>query len=264
MLEIKFEQVFSNLFFDHSLSLERRLAKLITLVDNPAVSYIELNSIIESLGLNSMTKIPILGVTGPAGAGKSTFIGGLISNFVAENISVAVLAFDPSSKITGGSFLGDRVRSLESLSYPQTYFRSIASRGQSGGLSEICEKVILVLNLFKFDVILIETTGVGQNETDIRDVADKVILLIDSNSGDVIQADKSGIMEIADLIILSKADLNMSQAFENGLLESVRWRNQQTSSSTDVIKLSMKTDESIQTAYLNVLKILKLARGCSK
>ncbi|HUG27191.1 MAG TPA: methylmalonyl Co-A mutase-associated GTPase MeaB [Gemmatimonadales bacterium] len=147
-----------------------------------------------------------IGITGPPGAGKSTVTERLVQAFRAVGDRVAVVAVDPSSPFSGGALLGDRIR-MESVSLdPGVYIRSMASRGSLGGLATSTSEVCDVLDAGGFDRILIETVGVGQSELDVATMADTTVLVLVPESGDGIQALKSGVMEIADLFVVNKAD----------------------------------------------------------
>lgn len=145
-----------------------------------------------------------IGITGAPGAGKSTITYQLIPPFVRAGYQVAVLAVDPTSPFSGGAILGDRIRFDEELK--GTYIRSLASRGSLGGLSRAVPPAVRVLEAAGYDLILIETVGAGQLQVDVRYVADTVVLLLVPEAGDVIQAMKAGIIEIADLYVVNKAD----------------------------------------------------------
>lgn len=147
-----------------------------------------------------------IGITGPPGAGKSTVTERLVQAFRAAGDRVAVVAVDPSSPFSGGALLGDRIR-MESVALdPGVYIRSMASRGSLGGLATSTSEVCDVLDAGGFDRILIETVGVGQSELDVATMADTTVLVLVPESGDGIQALKSGVMEIADLFVVNKAD----------------------------------------------------------
>lgn len=147
-----------------------------------------------------------IGMTGPPGVGKSSLANVLIDNWLGRGRSVGVLAIDPSSPVSGGALLGDRIRIRRSGTDARLFVRSLASRGQEGGLSAVAYPMSLVLAA-AFDIVLIETVGVGQNEVDIASVADTTLLVIQPASGDSIQFLKAGIMEIPHLVVVNKADL---------------------------------------------------------
>jgi GTPase len=148
----------------------------------------------------------ILGVTGPPGGGKSTLVARLIGAYRARGQRVAVIAVDPSSPFTGGAILGDRIRMVDRALDEGVYIRSMASRGHVGGLARATARVAGVLDAIGFDVVLVETVGVGQEEVDVVRVADTVALVTVPGLGDDIQAIKAGVLEIADVLVVNKAD----------------------------------------------------------
>ncbi len=147
-----------------------------------------------------------IGITGPPGAGKSTITSKLASYYRRRNLSVGIIAVDPTSPFTGGALLGDRVRMTDVELDSEVYIRSMASRGSLGGLSKKAREVADILDAAGFDTILFETVGVGQSELDIAGAADTTIVVLVPESGDGIQAMKAGLMEIADFFVLNKAD----------------------------------------------------------
>ncbi len=147
-----------------------------------------------------------VGVTGPPGVGKSSLLNRLVQSYRAAGRSVGVIAIDPSSPRSGGALLGDRARMVLDAADPEVFVRSMASGGQLGGLSRAAGAAVDVLTA-AYDMIFVETTGVGQSETDVEHVTDTVVLVIQPASGDVLQFIKSGIVEIPDIFAINKADL---------------------------------------------------------
>lgn len=148
-----------------------------------------------------------LGLTGSPGAGKSTLLEALTRQLRAQNKTVAVLAVDPSSPLSGGAVLGDRIRMREMAADPGVFIRSMATRGHLGGLAAAAEDALLVMEAAGWDLLLIETTGVGQGEVEIARCADAVAVVLAPGMGDGVQAMKAGVLEIADVLVLNKADL---------------------------------------------------------
>jgi LAO/AO transport system kinase len=148
----------------------------------------------------------VVGLTGPPGVGKSTTTSALVSHLRAAGKRVAVLAVDPSSPYSGGALLGDRVRMGEHATDPGVYIRSVAARGHLGGLSVTTPQAIRVLDAAGFEVILVETVGVGQSEVEIATLADTTVVIMAPGLGDGIQAAKAGILEVADVYVVNKAD----------------------------------------------------------
>ncbi|MCW2946786.1 MAG: transporter [Actinoallomurus sp.] len=180
----------------------RAVARLISLIENASP---QLRPVMAAL--NPLAgKARIIGLTGAPGVGKSTSTSALVRAFRAQGLRVGVLAVDPSSPFTGGALLGDRVRMQDHASDPGVFIRSMASRGHLGGLSWAAPQAIRVLDAAGCDVVLVETVGVGQAEVEIASLADSTIVLVAPGMGDSIQAAKAGILEIADVFVVNKAD----------------------------------------------------------
>jgi LAO/AO transport system kinase len=160
---------------------------------------------------------PIIGITGPPGAGKSTLVNALVNLWAMEGKKVAILAVDPSSAFNMGSLLGDRLRMQALFLKDQVYIRSVSSRGSLGGLSAHIIEMTQVLKHAQFDRIVIETVGVGQSEIEIAGIADTTVVVSVPESGDEIQTLKSGIMEIADIFVVNKSDREGAQSFASYL-----------------------------------------------
>ena len=180
----------------------RALARLLSLVEDesPAV-----RSVIKDL-LPATGGARIIGLTGSPGVGKSTVTSALVGAFRAAGRTVAVLAVDPTSPFSGGALLGDRIRMQEHAADEGVFIRSMASRGHLGGLAASTPQAIRVLDAAGFELIIIETVGVGQAEVAIASLADSVVVLLAPGMGDAIQAAKAGILEVADLFVVNKAD----------------------------------------------------------
>ena len=148
----------------------------------------------------------VIGVTGPPGAGKSTLVDGLVHQARAHGEKVGVLAVDPTSAFTGGAVLGDRIRMQAHHADPDVFIRSVATRGAHGGLTAVARAGVRLLDAVGKSLILVETVGVGQTELDVVDVADVVIVVLVPESGDTVQAMKAGILEVADIFVVNKAD----------------------------------------------------------
>ena len=180
----------------------RALARLLSLVEDASP---RVRSVIKEL-LPYAGGARIIGLTGPPGVGKSTVTGALVSAFRAAGARVAVLAVDPTSPFTGGALLGDRVRMQQHATDEGVFIRSMASRGHLGGLAASTPQAIRVLDAAGFELIIIETVGVGQAEVAIASLADSVVVLLAPGMGDAIQAAKAGLLEVADLFVVNKAD----------------------------------------------------------
>lgn len=181
---------------------QRALSRLITLVEQetPAIPEI-MKAIHPHLG-----KAYSIGVTGPPGAGKSTLVDKLAAAARHRNLSVGIIAADPTSPFSGGAVLGDRIRMQQHYLDPQVFIRSMASRGSRGGLPTTTRNVMKLLDAFGKDIIFVETVGVGQTELDVMETVDTTIVSLVPEAGDTIQTMKAGLMEIADIFVVNKAD----------------------------------------------------------
>ena len=206
----------------------RSVARALTVIEN------DLDGADELLTSLAFTKdAPVIGITGPPGAGKSTLVNALIGNLTAKGFKIAILAIDPTSPFNFGSLLGDRIRMAPHFNHPGVFIRSVATRGSLGGLSAKTIEMTDVLRAAGFDYVLVETVGVGQSEVEIAGLADITLLVLVPESGDEIQNIKSGLMEIADAFIINKADRPDAELFANNLKKIV---NQQKQSNVPVFK----------------------------
>ncbi|HHX87467.1 MAG TPA: methylmalonyl Co-A mutase-associated GTPase MeaB [Firmicutes bacterium] len=181
----------------------RALARAITLVENDDQQKV---GILQKLYPHT-GKAYVIGVTGSPGAGKSSLVDQLLREARRENLSVGVIAVDPTSPFTGGAILGDRIRMQEHALDPGVFIRSVGSRGSLGGLSRSTWEIIQILDAFGKDLVMVETVGVGQSEVDIVKAADTTLVVLTPAAGDSVQTIKAGIMEIADVFVINKADL---------------------------------------------------------
>jgi LAO/AO transport system kinase len=166
-----------------------------------------------------------IGVTGPPGAGKSTLVERLIQAVRPSGRTVGVVAVDPTSPFSGGALLGDRVRMSSVQTDPGVFIRSMATRGSLGGLAGTTEEVATLLDAFGMDVVFLETVGVGQSELDIADQADVTVVVVVPESGDAVQTLKAGLMEIADILVVNKADRNGAEEMARALEDMVGLRS---------------------------------------
>lgn len=166
----------------------------------------------------------VVGITGSAGAGKSTLVDQLVKSHRDRGNKVGVVAVDPSSPISGGALLGDRIRLGSLAGDPGVFFRSLATRGASGGLTDAATATIQVLSAAGFDPVIVETVGAGQAEVDIMRVADTVVVVLTPESGDEIQALKAGMMEIADIFVLNKSDRPAAASMQGHIASLVHMR----------------------------------------
>lgn len=186
------------------------LARLITIIEQDGPKVTEIFQLLPS---NPYKKAYRIGITGPPGAGKSTLIDKLVTAIRSRGFSIGVIAVDPSSAITGGAVLGDRIRMRQHYSDKGVFIRSIATRGSWGGVSKSVPQIADLMDSSGKDIVLIETTGVGQNEVGITEVADIVVVVMVPGLGDNIQLMKAGLVEIADIVVINKADLEGAENF---------------------------------------------------
>jgi LAO/AO transport system kinase len=177
----------------------RAAGKLLSLVESP-----RRNEVLDALGVTSPPRI--LGVTGPPGAGKSTTVAALVGAYREREMRVAVLAVDPSSPYSGGALLGDRIRMAAHINDSDVLIRSVATRGHLGGLAAAVPAAIRLLSALSYDLIVLETVGVGQSEIEIAAIADPTVVILNPGAGDAVQAAKAGLLEVADIVVVNKAD----------------------------------------------------------
>ncbi|OBK47644.1 methylmalonyl Co-A mutase-associated GTPase MeaB [Mycobacterium sp. 1081908.1] len=164
------------------------------------------DEVLASIGSAAELSISVIGITGPPGAGKSTTVGALVGAYRERGCRVAVLAVDPSSPFSGGALLGDRIRMTAHINDSDVLIRSVATRGHIGGLAAAVPAAIRLLGAIGYDVVLLETVGVGQSEIEIAAVADPTIVILNPGAGDAVQAAKAGVLEVADIVAVNKAD----------------------------------------------------------
>jgi len=188
---------------DRALAREpRAVARLISLVEDASP---RLREVAAALAPKT-GRARVIGLTGPPGVGKSTTTSALVAAYRAQGNRVGVLAIDPSSPFSGGALLGDRIRMGEHATDPDVFIRSMATRGHLGGLAWATPQALRVLDAAGYDIVLIETVGVGQSEVDVVALADTTVVLLAPGMGDGIQAAKAGILEVADVFVVNKAD----------------------------------------------------------
>ncbi|WP_135456858.1 methylmalonyl Co-A mutase-associated GTPase MeaB [Mycobacterium sp. DL99] len=177
---------------------QRAVGRLLSLVESDRRD--------EVLAVLSAASPRVIGVTGPPGAGKSTTVGALVGAYRDRGLRVAVLAVDPSSPYSGGALLGDRIRMAAHINDPDVLIRSVATRGHLGGLAAAVPAAIRLLAALSYDLIVLETVGVGQSEIEIAAIADPTVVILNPGAGDAVQAAKAGLLEVADLVVVNKAD----------------------------------------------------------
>ena len=225
------------------------IAKAISIIENNKDESKKLIKKIFKVTGNSI----IIGITGPAGAGKSSLINKTVLELKKLGVLPAVLAIDPTSHVSGGAILGDRVRMIESTD-SGTYIRSIASRGASGAISRSIRNSIRVLEYAGFDPIIVESIGAGQTEIEISNIADITVVVFNPNTGDSIQTIKAGLTEIGDIYLVNKSDLDGASQ----LYDAVQYYIGSTSSDKiTILKTSTKTNEGISKFAKKLKQLMK-------
>lgn len=222
------------------------LGRAITLVEN---NYEEGRALLSALPFNTNT--PVVGITGPPGAGKSSLVNALITFLLKQNFKIGVVAVDPTSPFNYGSLLGDRVRMAEHFNNENVYIRSLATRGSLGGLSAKIYEITDVMRHAGFDVIFIETVGVGQSEVEIAGLADTTAVVLVPEAGDEVQTLKSGLMEIADIFVVNKSDREGADIFIRNLNALVHQKPANTWN-IPVLKTVATANQGIEELWLAI------------
>ena len=237
---------------------KRVLARCISMVENETTGY---ESFLEQLTFDK--HIPIIGITGPPGAGKSTLINALVKHLTDQQKQIAIIAVDPSSPFNHGAIMGDRLRMSEHFLHPNVFIRSMATRGSLGGLAPKIFEVCDVFRAANFDHIIIETVGVGQSEVEIAALAETTVLVLVPEAGDEIQTMKSGVMEIADVYVVNKSDREGADTFYNNLFMAAH-TNIRNGWEAPVIKTVASKNEGIEELLIAIEKHIHASNNSDK
>ncbi len=229
----------------------RILARTISLIENRTEGYLSfLKDLSEKQG-------NVIGITGPPGAGKSSLVDALIGEIVQQNKKVGVLCVDPSSPFNLGALLGDRIRMSEWYTHPNVFIRSLATRGSLGGLHPMIIEISDVMKASGFDYIIVETVGVGQSEIEIAGLADVTVVVVVPEAGDEVQTMKAGLMEIANVFVVNKADRPDADLFVKNLRSMLAPAFHQQKHEIDIIKTIATTKEGITELFNAIQSQLK-------
>ena len=228
----------------------RSLSRAISIIDNEEGEYQEIVSQIFQKTGKAMT----IGLTGPGGSGKSTLIGKLIDEFKRYGYKIAIIAVDPTSPVTGGAILGDRIRMQSNLmDRSEVFMRSIASRGAIGGISRSLRNIVRILDAAAYDLIIVESVGAGQLEIEVSKVVNLTIVVFTPNTGDKIQAVKAGITEIGDVYVVNKTDLEGAKTLYNTIRDLIG----ETERKPIILKCSAKNGTGIREVAETIRNMLK-------
>ncbi|MFZ2633834.1 MAG: methylmalonyl Co-A mutase-associated GTPase MeaB [Desulfosalsimonadaceae bacterium] len=234
----------------------RGLARLITRVENREPGWMDAMQMIYPMTGNAC----VIGITGSPGAGKSTLTDRLARELFDRGFKIGIIAVDPSSPFSGGALLGDRLRMKEVSTLDDVFIRSMATRGALGGLNLSARDVVKIMDAFGKDIILIETVGVGQDEVEVVKAADMVLVVCVPGMGDGIQAIKAGIMEIADIFVVNKADQGEADQAVADISAMLELSSDETSSQVPVLKTIAATGEGVLDLVTIMLKLQEVGR----
>ncbi|HMO32832.1 MAG TPA: methylmalonyl Co-A mutase-associated GTPase MeaB [Lacibacter sp.] len=232
----------------------KSLARCISLVENEVPGT---EAFLQQLPASS---VPVIGLTGPPGAGKSTLVDALLKQLVTDGKKAAVLCVDPSSPFNLGAVLGDRIRMSDWYNHPNVFIRSLATRGSLGGLHPKILEITDVCKAAGFDYVIVETVGVGQSEIEITGLADVTVVVLVPEAGDEIQTMKAGLMEIADLFVINKADRPDADRFVHNLRLMMPPARQQERGPVPIVKTVALRHEGTAELWNEIRQYLALGR----
>jgi LAO/AO transport system kinase len=250
--------MWEDLLKDIVLGNTKSLARAISLVENEVEGY---EWLLQELPVSSAK---IIGITGPPGAGKSTLTDGLIGEIIAKNKKVGVLCIDPSSPFNLGALLGDRIRMSEWYNHPAVFIRSLATRGSLGGLHPKIIEIADVMKAAGFDHIIVETVGVGQSEIEIAGLADTTVVVMVPEAGDEVQTMKAGLMEIADIFVVNKADRPDADTFVKNLRMMLAPAFNRSAHEIAIVKTVASEKEGIAALFEKIEEHQQLVQSSDK
>jgi LAO/AO transport system kinase len=250
--------MFNGLLQEIQLGNIKSLARCISLVENEVAGYEAFLQQLQPSG------IPVIGITGPPGAGKSTLVDALIGLLVNSGKKVGVLCVDPSSPFNLGALLGDRIRMSQWYSHPSVFIRSLATRGSLGGLHPKILEITDVVKAAHFDYIIVETVGVGQSEIEIAGLADTTVVVVVPEAGDEVQTMKAGLMEIADVFVVNKADRPGADKFVHNLRQMLAPAFMRQQTTINIVKTVALKQEGIQLLWEAILLHLQAGTTSDK
>lgn len=236
----------------------KSIARCISLVENEVEGYFDF---LKQLPFSST---PIIGITGPPGAGKSTLVDALIEQLISQNKKVGIICVDPSSPFNLGAVLGDRIRMSDWYNHQNVFIRSLATRGSLGGLHPKIIEITDVMKASNFDYIIVETVGVGQSEIEIAGLADCTIVVLVPEAGDEVQTMKAGLMEVADMFVVNKSDRPDADSFIKNLRLMLAPSFSNKHHEISIIKTVALKKEGIEEMVLNMNKTLEIINAENK